>query len=243
MPHNYAQYTGISVKALDFNPRNQEVIAKKQEILQSISQHHGKSFNNILFYGFSPLILATTSKQIAITAIDQSIKDWLDHAGVKYTYINENDLGQYKKQFNWVVAVDEYFTFADSEEDQKQSIEKIIGLAKDVVITTLKDYKNQDFRDREFSQPLAVRNGNDYRIFLEFNDYDFNDKSSWETLVYELQGSGSKTYGPFSRRSMYFKQLAKFSIDAGAKDFYVHKNLMYKSLIKKNYEHVITITL
>ena len=36
--------------------------------------------------------------------------------------------------------------------------------------------------------------------------------------------------------------MAKFSIDAGANNFYVHKNLMYKSLIKKNYEHVITIS-
>ncbi|NBW58034.1 hypothetical protein EBR43_09720, partial [bacterium] len=50
-----------------------------------------------------------------------------------------------------------------------------------------------------------------------------------------------ETYGPFARRNMYFKQLAKFSMDAGAENFYVHKNLMYKSLIKKNYEHIITI--
>jgi hypothetical protein len=40
---------------------------------------------------------------------------------------------------------------------------------------------------------------------------------------------------------MYFKQLAKFSMDAGASDFIVHKNLMYKSVIRKNYEHVISI--
>jgi hypothetical protein len=41
---------------------------------------------------------------------------------------------------------------------------------------------------------------------------------------------------------MYFKQMANFSITAGARQFYVHKNLMYKSLIKKNYEHVISIS-
>ena len=47
--------------------------------------------------------------------------------------------------------------------------------------------------------------------------------------------------GPYLRRALYFKQLAKFSHDAGAVGFNVHKNLMYKSLIKKNYEHVISI--
>jgi hypothetical protein len=40
---------------------------------------------------------------------------------------------------------------------------------------------------------------------------------------------------------MYFKQLAKFSTDAGAGGFSVHKNLMYKGLTSKGYEHVITI--
>ena len=50
------------------------------------------------------------------------------------------------------------------------------------------------------------------------------------------------TYGEFARRTMYFKQLANFSLAAGSTDFIVHKNLMYKGLIKKNYEHVITIT-
>jgi hypothetical protein len=61
-------------------------------------------------------------------------------------------------------------------------------------------------------------------------------------MVYDMQGNDVKITGPFARRSMFFKQMAKFSIDAGAKEFYVHKNLMYKSLIKKNYEHVISIS-
>ena len=61
-------------------------------------------------------------------------------------------------------------------------------------------------------------------------------------MVYELLGNDANTAGPYNRRSMFFKQMAKFSIDAGAKEFYVHKNLMYKSLIKKNYEHVISIS-
>ena len=47
--------------------------------------------------------------------------------------------------------------------------------------------------------------------------------------------------GRYNRRTLFFKQLAKISSDAGALNFVVHKNLMYKSLLKKNYEHVITI--
>jgi hypothetical protein len=242
MPHSFASYTETSVNALKFNPKNQEVIEKKEEILRSIAEHHGAIPTSVLFIGFSPLILAATYKQIAVTEITQSTKKYLDSAGVKYVYIDPTDIAEYNKQFNWVIASDEYFTFAGSEQEQLIKIQSAANLAKDVIVTTLRDYKNQDFRDREFSQPLAVRNGKESKLFLEYHDYDYNDRNAWKSLVYEMQGNNVISAGPFSRRSMYFKQMAKFSIDAGAKTFYVHKNLMYKSLIKKNYEHVISIS-
>jgi hypothetical protein len=241
MPATFATYTEASLNAYKFNPKSQEVLERKKEILTSIAQHHGSSPASVLFYGFSPLMLISTAKMIAVTDITDEIKKFLDSTGVKYVYIKEAELTEYKKQFDWVVATDEYFTFAATEQVQLDKVQTVADLAKGVIVTTLRDYKNQDFRDREFSQPLAVRNGRDNKIFLEYHDHDYNDKNAWKTTVYEMSGDVIAT-GPFARRSMYFKQMAKFSIDAGAKEFYVHKNLMYKSLIKKNYEHVISIS-
>ena len=242
MSQDFANYTESSVNALKFNPKSQEVIDRKKEIVQSISSHHGAGPTSILFYGFSPLMLASTYKQISVTGITPEIKSHLDTTGIKYTYIENKDLVNHKKQFNWVVATDEYFTFAKTEQEQMDKIQTVCGLAKNVVVTTLRDYKNQDFRDREFSQPLAVHAHNDTKIFLEHHKQNFNDKNAWDTTVYSMHGESATIYGPYARRSMFFKQMAKFSIDAGAKEFYVHKNLMYKSLIKKNYEHVISIS-
>jgi hypothetical protein len=242
MPFSFAEYTQTSANALKFNPKSQEVIEKKQEILRSIADHHGNTPTSVLFYGFSPAMLAAPYKQIAVTGITADTKKFLDTLDIKYVYIKETELKEYKKQFNWVVATDEYFTFAGSEQEQLDKIKTVSELAKDVIITTLRDYKNQDFRDREFSQPLAVHAHDDTKLFLEYHHYDFSDRNSWSTTVYEIHGANAVTNGPFARRSMFFKQMAKFSIDAGAKSFYVHKNLMYKSLIKKNYEHVISIS-
>lgn len=242
MPTSFAKYTEMSVSAFDFNPRNQEVIERKQEIVKSIADHYGAQPSNILFYGFSPLMLASTCKDISVTSITPDIKKFLDTTGIKYTYIADDDLGQYKKKFSWVIASDEYYTFARTEQDQLDKIKLTANLARDLIITTLRDYKNQDYRDREFSQPLAVHANSDTKLFLEYHNYDFTDKNSWNTTVYEMHGTDATMAGPFARRSMFFKQMAKFSIDAGAKNFFVHKNLMYKSLIKKNYEHVISIS-
>jgi hypothetical protein len=242
MSQTYTTYTSISARALVFNPKFREVVAKKQEIASAIEQHYQHKPNSILYYGFNPMMLASATKSVYVTAVDQSVKNMLEVNNIKYTYIDEQELSQHKKQFDWVVAVDEYFTFADSEDQQKVLIADIVGLAKDLVVTTLRDYKNQDFKDREFSQPQSVHHNHDSKVFVEHHKYDYNDRNNWATTVYELHGNKSTVYGPFARRSMYFKQMAKFSIDAGAKEFYVHKNLMYKSLIRKNYEHVISIS-
>ena len=152
-------------------------------------------------------------------------------------------LYNYGKNFDAVVAMEEYFTFADSDIDQQNKIAKICNLATAFVISTVRDYKNQDFKEREFSQPALVRNGSETRSFVESHDWDLKDRTHWITRVYEISEPNSNmvSYGPFERRTMFFKQLAKFSMDAGAVNFLVHKNLMYKSLIKKNYEHVISI--
>ena len=100
MPATFASYTEASLNAYKFNPKSQEVLERKREILTSIAQHHGSSPASVLFYGFSPLMLIATSKMIAVTDINDEIKKFLDTLGVKYVYIKEADLKDYKKQFN-----------------------------------------------------------------------------------------------------------------------------------------------
>lgn len=242
MPSIFAKYTEASVNALAHNPKSDDLIERKQKIFDSIIDHHGASPKSVLFLGFSPLILSKISADIYVCGLTDQIKKWLGSKGVKYNELQEQNLSKSQKKFSWVIGTDEYLTFAKSEDDQKAKIDSMCSLATNLVVTTLRDYKNLDFKDREFSLPLAVHAGKQTKIFLEYHDYDFNDKNGFKTVVHEIDDKELIKHGPFDRRNMYFKQLAKFSIDAGAKNFYVHRNLMYKSLIKKNYEHVISIS-
>jgi hypothetical protein len=237
----FADYTDAVLSALMFNPRFDDVVARKQEILDGVYRTENLEPTSILFVGFNPAILSCKSKTIAVTEISDQAQAFLKTHNVKFVYIDPVDLPKYQKQFQCVIAMDEYFTFADSDQAQQDKIAKICNLASAFVVSTIRDYKNQDYKDREFSQPVSVRNGKDTRIFLENHDWDLKDRTLWNTMIYEIEGSGLKTYGIFDRRTMFFKQLAKFSMDAGAVNFLVHKNLMYKSLIKKNYEHVVSI--
>ena len=237
----FADYTDAVLSALIFNPRFDDVVARKQEILDGVYRTENLEPTSILFVGFNPAILSCQAKTVAVTEISDQAQAFLKSKNVKFSYIDSADLPKHQKQFQCVVAMDEYFTFADSDQAQQDKIAKICNLATAFVVSTVRDYKNQDYKDREFSQPVSVRNGKDTRIFLENHDWDLKDRTLWDTMIYEIEGSSLKTYGIFDRRTMFFKQLAKFSMDAGAVNFLVHKNLMYKSLIKKNYEHVVSI--
>jgi len=237
----FATYTDAVLSALTFNPRSDDVVARKQEILNGVYRTENLEPTSVLFVGFNPAILSCKAKTLAVTEISDSAQTYLKDQGIKFNYIDSANLTKYHKQFQCVIAMDEYFTFADSDQAQQDKIAKICDLASAFVVSTVRDYKNQDYKDREFSQPANVRDGKNTRIFLENHEWDLQDRTRWNTMVYEIEGASLKTYGTFDRRTMYFKQLAKFSMDAGAVNFLVHKNLMYKSLIKKNYEHVVSI--
>lgn len=239
----FANYTDAVLTALLFNPKQVDVIDRKQEILNNVYRIENIEPTSILFVGFNPAILSCQAKLIGVTEINSDAITWLLNKRKDIIYIDPTKLHNYRKQFQCVIAMDEYFTFAESDVEQQLKIATICNLASIFVISTVRDYKNQDFKDREFSIPTLIRNGENQKIFLESHDWDIKDRTRWTSCIYEINEpiSEIKIYGRFNRRTMFFKQLAKFSHDAGAVNFLVHKNLMYKSLIKKNYEHVVSI--
>jgi hypothetical protein len=238
---SFEDYTDCILRAFQSHTRSGEVIKRKQEILTGVAGYHNFTPASVLYVGFNPAILADATPSISVTKISQDAINFLTAQGVKFTYIPFDTVKKYSQQFDSVVALDEYFTFAASDAEQRDSVIEICNLAKEYVITTCKDYKNQEFKDREFSVPALIRGSNSNNIYLEFHDHDLVDRNSWKTQVYEIVKNQLNATGPYARRAMFFKQLAKFSADAGSMGFSVHKNLMYKSLIKKNYEHVISI--
>lgn len=238
---SFESYTDCLLRAFRSHPRSADVVKRKQEILQGVAGYHNFTPNSVLYVGFNPAILAETADTIAVTHISKDARDFLNENGINFQYIAPSDLGTYRGKFESVIALDEYFTFAATDQEQRDRVTEICNLVTEYMITTCKDYKNQEFKDREFSIPALIRTADSNDIYLEFHDHDLHDRNSWKTRVYEIAGTQMTATSSFDRRALFFKQLAKFSSDAGAVGFSVHKNLMYKSLIKKNYEHVISI--
>jgi len=240
---DFIQVGDANLLAFKHNSRRLDAVAKKQEILDSIGLYHNMIPNRVLCVGFSSFLFARYQQPVSVIDISSEAQAYLTDQGIQFNYIAREDLDRYYKKFDAVIAVDEYFTYADSDQDQRDQVEKICNLAQEYVITTLRDYKNQDYRDREFSQPSLIRDTDDSIIFLESHQWDLRDRSKWNSVIYAIGQSRNslETFGLFNRRTMYFKQLANFSATSGAVGFSVHKDLMYKGLTKRNYEHVITV--
>lgn len=232
----FSKFNDIIFKAFCLNSHKQEIVERKTEIITRVEEHWGQKVRSVLFVGFNPAILSQRFNKILLCQVSPEVCDWLQDQGVKFELVDMNNINP----VDLAVATDEFLTFAEDDLDQQRLISQLSKTAR-TVITTVKDYKNQEFKDREYSQPAIIRNDDEVTAFTEIHVWDKTDKNNWQTRVYELNKDDSLHHGTFQRRALFFKQLAKFTKDAGARNFLVHKNLMYKSLIKKNYEHVISI--
>lgn len=144
------------------------------------------------------------------------------------------------KTYDTVILLDEYLTYLATEQEQKDCLELISKITKGWAITTLADYKNlAPYKKNQVESSLDTKHN---KILIEHHVASAVDKQAWQTYFHTIeQYSKLTTIGPYDRRTMYFKQLAKYTADLGAQEYVVQKNILYKGFGKKNWEHVITV--
>jgi hypothetical protein len=144
------------------------------------------------------------------------------------------------QRYECVLALDEYLTYFADEDTQKQKLAELAAVCDGWLITTLVDYKNLAPYKKNQVEVL-----HDYRsdsIFFEQNSPDAANKQGWNSWFYCISDHRNlETLGPYPRRTMYFKQLAKYASDIGSTNYIVQKNTLYRGFGRKHWEHIITI--
>ena len=144
-------------------------------------------------------------------------------------------------QFDWVIAPDEWITYAETEEQQKQMLSLISKIARKGFFTTIKDYKNMYANQRYFEEPFVLRTDTGDAISIRKREWDNQDRQAWDQHAYIIHDEELYMCDVTRRRTMYFKQLAKFTSDLGATRFSVEKQNMYKPAFSKTFEYVVCI--
>lgn len=145
------------------------------------------------------------------------------------------------KKYDTVLAFDEAFTHYKEESSQKANIMFNAGLVEPngVMIASLRDYRNNNFHRRPLGDTAINNIDGENLITLEVNSLDDNDKQSWHQFMYVIQnGTDFINLDCGHRRTLYFKQLAKYCSDAGSKEFGVFKEMFWKGTWRRVPEHI-----
>ena len=238
MLEQYLEYTHKNFQAFCEFQRTAELVNRKKTVLDKLLIERNIDPVSYLFVGFNPWIFTVTpGRSAALLVHDVEQRAWFAKNRPDITLYSSIPDGN---KYNAVIATDEIMTFFLNDNEQQKLCRELIEVCSGIVVTTMRDYKNMDIKDREFSYPISIKTNNNVdTVYLEH--YKQKSNFQWTTNLYKLNEKSSGLIGTFERRAVYFKQMAKFFTDAGSRDFYMHKNLWHKNLIKKNFEHLISI--
>lgn len=238
--NNRQDYFDLMLEYASKSSKFDSVVNKKAEIVEQAVSELGISMGTVLSVGLSAAAIGLHKAGYDVQIVDGGSN--LHSAGDEIPF-HERPLTELDQKYDIVLALDEYTTYAASEDEQKGVVNALCKVVGNTLITTIRDYKNMPQYRRNFEEPFNFfMDDNTSCLFLEQSIWNRQYKQEWDHYLYAIEDFNTlKTVGPIKRHTMYFKQLAKFTKDEGAVDFIVHRNLLYKGIFKKSYEHVVTI--
>lgn len=174
---------------------------------------------NILSYGW---------KSSAAIALEQQ--------GITVDYTPESG-----KQYDTVLALDEYFTYFSTEDSQRDEIMNVASLVSNngIMISSVRDYRNNPVHKRHLGDTSYINIKNANYVLVEINTPNAQHNQQWSQVNFVIHdGTGATAYEIGDRRTLYFKQLAKYCKDAGSKQFGVIKETFWKAPWKRTTEHI-----
>ena len=213
---------------------------KANTLLSACNQNHDPK-NQLKYLVIGPSVVAQGLANLGYT-VDCINGIEMEHTNLTNLSSSVEDLIDSGARYDYVIALDEWLCRAGTEQQQIDKINIMPQLATQGFYTSVKDYKNMSSRDRFFEENFELKSDAGNCIIIRKREWNQNDRQAWTQKNYIIQNDDLTVIEPVPCRTMYFKQLAKFSTDAGAKDFQVDKKLMYKPLFSKSFEYIVYIS-
>ena len=233
---NETEYWKLIKEIGSFNDKWDESIITKADIFKKLILSLNPSAKTLLFMQFNPIALYLSKYYDVSVICSSDLSSVFDTSNIKIIDSTSSDV-----KYDIVLALDEFLTYGDGEESQRSKIDDIAKSTDGWLITTLQDYKNFAPHKKNQINAMSISSNHNY-IMLENSIADKLDKQIWSHYWMCIKDHEDLiSFGPAVRRTMYFKQLAKYSSDAGSKQYVIQKNLLYKGFFSKNFEHIITV--
>lgn len=146
-------------------------------------------------------------------------------------------------QYDTIIALDEEFTFCNSEEEQSKRIVDALDvlLPNGILLTSIKDYRNFPYNKKPVGDTSWFRTSYHQNVLVELLQNDPRNNQQWtQTNLVTYDHQESEFFEVGNRRTLYFKQLAKLANDNNCQ-FGVFTDLFWKSYWRKQSEHVVWV--
>jgi hypothetical protein len=166
---------------------------------------------------------------------------FLKEQGLNVTLLHEINPN---KKYDTILALDETLCRYNSESSQKQAINSLLNSLdkKGLMLVSLRDYRNGNFHRRPLGDTVLNDIDGEEFVTVEVNQSLSNDKQSWYQKMYIVKNHTELTnISCGDRRTLYFKQLAKYSNDFGNCKFGIYKDIFWKGTWRRTPEHITWI--
>lgn len=227
---SYTEFTYLCKDLLDISS-NEKIVELADVKLTAVAQVIPDNYKTILSLESNLVAYALAEKGYQVDICGEKL---LHH--VNFNYITRPSM-----KYDLVLGMDQATTFATTNQEQQDYIAFVAGVTAKTFVTTVMDYKNKHVSFNMFEEPFYVKAGNNERIVLNHRKWLKDDRQAWQHHVYVTdENNETVMYGPFPRRTMYFKQLARFLYDNDAKKYTVHKEPLYKGVFSSSFQHIVT---
>lgn len=179
-----------------------------------------------------------TDPQRILTLGRSWLSEYLIEEGMDVVTPADIDLND---KFDLIIALDEVLTRDGDEQSQKKHITQVASLLNSggILLSSLRDYRNTNCHRRPMGDACFNILGNENIVTVEINELNAKDKQAWTQKIHVVTNDTDFVcINAGDRRTLYFKQLAKYCADAGADKFGVIKDIYWKGHLRRTPEHV-----
>ena len=220
-----------------------KLVELKADIVTNVMEFEAGNYMSCCVMGFNPILwkLCKDYPNFEYNMVcydDQEVAFAKQHEDLQHINCYTADEIEPKGQFDMVLALDSYFTRFGTEQAQKDAIALAHGLTNNVLVTTIKDFKNIKSIDRLIDPPMVINSRSDSHVFVCHREWNTQDKQRFTEIMYQLSNGEMKSFTKEDKRTLYFKQLAKYVHDLGCSSFKISQTQFYKNLFSRSYEYI-----
>lgn len=148
------------------------------------------------------------------------------------------------RKYDTILALDETMCRFGSEASQKQAIVSLLNMLAPggLMLVSLRDYRNGNFHRRPLGDTVLNEIDGEEFVTVEVNQHTSVDKQSWTQKMYFIKNHKElETINCGERRTLYFKQLAKYSSDVENAKFGIYKEIFWRGTWRRTPEHIAWI--